>query len=670
MGFKSILNLKLDSIPTELAFWMVQNYNTDTSTLNVGKRVIHITPDVVHKVIGIPLGTIPIQEKRPGGKDAVVAEWIKLKWCDYIIKCLNKSKIAWNPSTHFNDPLALLAFVVVNDINERAKRKSDRYAVEWVCKTHLKNIENYMKPRGKTKVEKKTKDMKNKSKQAKAGTKLVENIESNTKQYLAICNEYMENEENDIMISESGNHLILPAVLQVWLNNCTPPEDDDEYIKVQFDAKEETENEIENNEDNVSSEATETDHEAEQNIVIVKDKNEDCEFDNEEKRTCLLSGALVEYEEYFNRVHILVSKAMEEYPNSNKLEHKENEWNILLKKTYDCCVTFMEHINSKGGRKMEDGWGKNTMKNPEVVDSEVIIMNLEYHIKRLKDEVEASKLRETTLVKENTNIKSERDMVMQRNEELENMLKQLQLERDLQNDINNLCNDDLESKSVEKSDAQWIEEWTFNYKTNRFCMKRRNVSLFYLNSIKEVLDLPIGDIKQMIHLKDDEKNISSKEQDTILCIKRNLIFADENIQPHYDQTPNTDTFGKSKENFSSQISHDVSHDDEPNEIEEDSGEVDINKLIKENNILDEESEKTLAGSRIGVSNVLSPLTITVVEKVEDDMGKKQREERKRKLSEKFYSPYVDRDVSLTEKITGLEGNIANYLFSAYASEWY
>ncbi|KAI3754977.1 hypothetical protein L1987_54769 [Smallanthus sonchifolius] len=85
-----------------------------------------------------------------------------------------------------------------------------------------------------------------------------------------------------------------------------------------------------------------------------------------------------------------------------------------------------------------------------------------------------------------------------------------------------------------------------------------------------------------------------------------------------------------------------------NQTEEDSGEVDIKKLIKENNILNAESEKTPVGSRIGVSNVQSPLTITVEEKVESDMGNKQREQRNRKLPERFCSPYVDREVSLTE----------------------
>ncbi|KAI3725558.1 hypothetical protein L1987_65348 [Smallanthus sonchifolius] len=227
----------------------------------------------------------------------------------------------------------------------------------------------------------------------------------------------------------------------------------------------------------------------------------------------------------------------------------------------------------------------------------------------------------------------------------------------------------------------------------------------------------------MIHLKDVGRDISSKESDTILCMKK-FILDDEKMQPHYDQTPNIDTFGKSTEKcdeiqttekISSQKSHDGSHDDEPvydetpqtissiinkdakldskqcnekrvegkifgkmpfdpplfklisqltpegykefepmqNETEGDIGEVDINKLIKENNILDAASEKTLFGSRMGVSNVQSPLTITVVEKVENDMGNKQREERNRKLPKRFCSPYVDREGHHFQNVKGL-----------------
>ncbi|KAI3717455.1 hypothetical protein L1987_69085 [Smallanthus sonchifolius] len=460
MGFKPVLNLKLDNIPIELAFLMVQKYNAYTSTLNVRKQLSSVpihekrpTGNTTwYKVMGIPLGTIPIQEKR--------ASEAKEKW------------------------------------------------------------------------RKKTKGVKNKTKQTKDSTILEDNLDSNTKQLMVL-------EEDDRY----------DAISQIWMNHYTPPKDDDKHIKEQFDAKDESENVGDKNEeDNVSLEATETDHE----------KN---------KMTCLLASALVEYEECFNRVHRLVSKAVEGYPN----EFERRGGSIKIERN---CIGGGKHVYT-------------------------------------------------------------RDMAMHRIEGLENMLKQLKLERDLEEDIKHLCNEDLETKSVEKADEEQIEEWDFLYKTNRFCMKRRNGSIFYLKSIKELLDLPIGDLKQMIHLKEVGKDISSKENDTILFLKK-FIFDEENIRPKYDPTPYNETLGESKEKCD---------------------EVRTSKKIIHRNHMKEAMmnlKKTLLGSRIGVSNVQSPLTITVVEKEEYDVGNKQREERNRKLSERFCSPYVDKEVSLTEKITGLE----------------
>ncbi|KAI3724885.1 hypothetical protein L1987_64653 [Smallanthus sonchifolius] len=157
------------------------------------------------------------------------------------------------------------------------------------------------------------------------------------------------------------------------------------------------------------------------------------------------------------------------------------------------------------------------------------------------------------------------------------MLKQLKFERDLEENIKQLSYEEMEMKSEEKVDEKHIEDSDFLYKTNRLCMKRTNGSIFYLKSIKEVLDLPIGDIKQMIHLKEVGKNILSKENDTIICIKK-VILDEENMQPKYDQTQHNDKVGEwvsgvkyketcaevqTSEKNNSQKSHEGSHDGEP-----------------------------------------------------------------------------------------------------------
>jgi len=75
IGFGPVLNLKLENVPTSLAFWLVENYNHHTNTLNISDRLIHITPEVVHEIMGIPMGQIEIENKRPNVKDPVIAEW-------------------------------------------------------------------------------------------------------------------------------------------------------------------------------------------------------------------------------------------------------------------------------------------------------------------------------------------------------------------------------------------------------------------------------------------------------------------------------------------------------------------------------------------------------------------------------------------------------------------
>ncbi|KAI3711706.1 hypothetical protein L1987_70248 [Smallanthus sonchifolius] len=76
MSFQSLLNLKIQNIPTSLLMWLVSNYNENTNTLNVGTHLIKITPSLVHKVLGLPNGSKKVRElSRPTISDPVVAEF-------------------------------------------------------------------------------------------------------------------------------------------------------------------------------------------------------------------------------------------------------------------------------------------------------------------------------------------------------------------------------------------------------------------------------------------------------------------------------------------------------------------------------------------------------------------------------------------------------------------
>ena len=177
MGFGSMLDLKLESVPTAMGFWLVQNYNHQNSTLHIGTKVVRITPELVHEVLGIPIGKKEVMDRRSTAKNEVITEWkqqfpgpdkwvlrpfvlgffervsgnkdagrcfslnflvgfftiigetnknsvvnlrflssisrntiIKdLRWCDYLIHCLNRTRSTWTPDTKFNGPIILLA---------------------------------------------------------------------------------------------------------------------------------------------------------------------------------------------------------------------------------------------------------------------------------------------------------------------------------------------------------------------------------------------------------------------------------------------------------------------------------------------------------------------------------------------------------------------------------
>ncbi|KAF5801979.1 hypothetical protein HanRHA438_Chr06g0263681 [Helianthus annuus] len=76
IGFGSILNLKIQHVPTSLGLWLAKNYDDSTRILNLGSQSIKLSPELVHSVLGIPNGSRIITENnRPSIKSPVVKLW-------------------------------------------------------------------------------------------------------------------------------------------------------------------------------------------------------------------------------------------------------------------------------------------------------------------------------------------------------------------------------------------------------------------------------------------------------------------------------------------------------------------------------------------------------------------------------------------------------------------
>lgn len=76
MGFESIIDLQISHIPTGLGFWLVKNFNDKTGVLDIGVKRIEITANLVHSLLGIPMGEHDVNEMtRARDTDIVVNEW-------------------------------------------------------------------------------------------------------------------------------------------------------------------------------------------------------------------------------------------------------------------------------------------------------------------------------------------------------------------------------------------------------------------------------------------------------------------------------------------------------------------------------------------------------------------------------------------------------------------
>ncbi|XP_076928179.1 uncharacterized protein LOC143592047 [Bidens hawaiensis] len=63
MGFESILSFNIVATPTRLAYWLLVNYDEDRNELNIGNRIIKITPSLVKDCMGIPMRCLTVFEK-------------------------------------------------------------------------------------------------------------------------------------------------------------------------------------------------------------------------------------------------------------------------------------------------------------------------------------------------------------------------------------------------------------------------------------------------------------------------------------------------------------------------------------------------------------------------------------------------------------------------------
>ncbi|PWA72816.1 hypothetical protein CTI12_AA266580 [Artemisia annua] len=79
MGFRDLIDFPIGSIPTKLAFFVVNSLETDTMTLNLPNGKIPILPETVKEIFGIPMRETMLERQRGERRydDPFIVQWRK-----------------------------------------------------------------------------------------------------------------------------------------------------------------------------------------------------------------------------------------------------------------------------------------------------------------------------------------------------------------------------------------------------------------------------------------------------------------------------------------------------------------------------------------------------------------------------------------------------------------
>nr|GEY04460.1 hypothetical protein [Tanacetum cinerariifolium] len=128
IGFGSMIGMASKEIPGKIAHFVVNNFDDDSMKLKLSNGVISITPELVYKVLGVPLGETKIKS---------------LDWCKYVCMCLKMSKINWirnGENSFYSGPLTALTCDLISVPRERPAIKY--WTTELIKKREVFEISN------------------------------------------------------------------------------------------------------------------------------------------------------------------------------------------------------------------------------------------------------------------------------------------------------------------------------------------------------------------------------------------------------------------------------------------------------------------------------------------------------------------------------------------------
>ncbi|GKD43797.1 hypothetical protein Tco_1268442 [Tanacetum coccineum] len=143
IGFGSVIEMATEEIPVKIAHFVVDKFDADLMKLKLEHDVISITPDLVYKFLGVPLGGEDINNiNKLGREDVTMLAWSgfvsgqklpplmlgksivgyineetrieNMDWCKYVCDCLKMSKTNWirdDDNSYYSGPLTVLTLM-------------------------------------------------------------------------------------------------------------------------------------------------------------------------------------------------------------------------------------------------------------------------------------------------------------------------------------------------------------------------------------------------------------------------------------------------------------------------------------------------------------------------------------------------------------------------------
>ncbi|KAJ8425972.1 hypothetical protein Cgig2_009510 [Carnegiea gigantea] len=133
LGFVFLLTLRVDKIPSRLARWLVQNFDTCRRAVKLASNEeFRISEEDVYLTMGFPRGSKPVQEAKKSDKgeytrvlDEEKAQWAvdlkevkDLNWCEFTIDSLISCTDKWKrqPKVAYRGPLLFLMLCYVDRV--------------------------------------------------------------------------------------------------------------------------------------------------------------------------------------------------------------------------------------------------------------------------------------------------------------------------------------------------------------------------------------------------------------------------------------------------------------------------------------------------------------------------------------------------------------------------